>query len=49
MKSSEVYGELVKDKKVRSVVKMKSMENNISQGRKIFRLLKFLDEFEELH
>lgn len=49
MKSSDVYGELVKAKKVRSVVKMKSMENNISQGRKIFRLLKFLDEFEELH
>ena len=28
---------------------MKSMENNISSGRKIFRLLKFIDEFEILN
>jgi hypothetical protein len=49
MKESDVYGPLVKQKAIKSVLKMKSMENNISSGRKIFRLLKFIDEFEELN
>lgn len=49
MKHSPEFKDLVKRKAIKSVVKMKSMENNISSGRKIFRLLKWLDEFEELN
>jgi len=36
-------------KKVPSVIRAKAMEDNISSGRKIFRLLKFIDEVNELH
>lgn len=44
MKDSELYGELVKQKKEPTVVRAKLLENNISNGRKIFRLFLWLNE-----
>ncbi|CDW74045.1 transmembrane protein [Stylonychia lemnae] len=49
MKNSDEFSELVKQKKVLSVNRAKSIEDNISNGRKIFRFLLFLNEFNELH
>jgi len=49
MKTSPIYGDLVKQKKVESVVKAKTFESNISNGRKIFRLLLWLNEIEACH
>ena len=44
MKESEEWGALVKQKKEPSVVRAKLLENNISNGRKIFRLFLWLNE-----
>ena len=44
MKESEEWGNLVKQKKEPSVVRAKLLENNISNGRKIFRLFLWLNE-----
>lgn len=44
MKESEVYGDLVKSKKEPTVLRAKSLEGNISNGRKIFRLFLWLNE-----
>jgi len=44
MKESEVYGDLVKQKKEPTVLRAKSLEGNISNGRKIFRLFLWLNE-----
>ena len=49
MRNSQVYGEFVKSKKILSVVRAKSVEDNISSGRKIFRFLLFLNEYGELN
>lgn len=49
MKESEVYGQLVKEKKIESVLKAKRMESSLSNGRKIFRLFLFLNEISELY
>ena len=43
----EIY-ELVKQKKMESVNRAKKLENNISNGRKIFRLLVWLNEISEI-
>ena len=48
MRHSEVYGELVKNKKIESVNRAKKFESQVSNGRKIFRLLLFLNEIQEL-
>jgi hypothetical protein len=47
MRESDVYGKLVQDRKVVSVNRWKTFENNISNGRKIFRLLLWLNEIGE--
>jgi hypothetical protein len=47
MRSSEEYGKLTKERKVPSVNRMKNLESQISNGRKIFRLLLFLNEIKE--
>jgi hypothetical protein len=47
MRDSDVYGKLARDKKVSSVNRMKNLESQISNGRKIFRLLLFLNEIKE--
>jgi len=49
MKSSEIWGELAKKKEVSSFNKAKAFESNISNGRKIFRLLLWLNEIEAVH
>eukprot|EP00347_Sterkiella_histriomuscorum_P007816 403347453 len=49
MKNSEEFADLVKQKKVLSVLRAKSIEDNLSNGRKIFRFLLFLNEFNELN
>lgn len=38
-----------REKKVLSVTRAKSIEDNLSNGRKIFRFLLFLNEFGELN
>mgnify|MGYP001806893600 CR=1 FL=1 len=38
-----------RQKKVQSVVRAKALEDNLSSGRKIFRLLLFLNEINELN
>ena len=43
----EIYN-LVKDRKSPSVNKAKKLESNISNGRKIFRLLLWLNEISEI-
>lgn len=48
MKSSEIYGEAVKRKEIESYNKIKTFESQISNGRKIFRLLLWLNEVEEI-
>lgn len=40
---------LFREKKILSVLRAKSIEDNISNGRKIFRFLLFLNEFNELN
>jgi len=47
MRSSDVYGKLTKERKVPSVNQLKNLESQISNGRKIFRLLLFLNEIKE--
>lgn len=49
MRESPEYGKSVKDKKNPSVNKAKKFESSISNGRKIFRLLLFLNEMAELN
>ena len=49
MRESQVYGRLVKERKNESVNKAKKFESSISNGRKIFRLLLFLNELAELN
>lgn len=49
MKTSPLYGEDAKNKKIPSVVRAKAFESNISNGRKIFRLLLWLNEIEAIH
>jgi len=49
MRESQVYGKLVKERKNESVNKAKKFESSISNGRKIFRLLLFLNELAELN
>jgi len=44
MQNSEEYKELVKAKKIESVNILKKFESQVSNGRKIFRLLLFLNE-----
>ena len=44
MKESEEFGDLVRQKKEPTVVRAKLLENNISNGRKIFRLFLWLNE-----
>ena len=44
MQNSEEYKELVKAKKIESVNIAKKFESQVSNGRKIFRLLLFLNE-----
>lgn len=39
----------IRDKKVQSVKRAKSIEDNISSGRKIFRFLLFLNEYSEMN
>lgn len=40
---------LYRQKKVLSVIRAKSIEDNISNGRKIFRFLLFLNEYSEMN
>lgn len=47
MRDSDVYGKLTKERKVPSVNQLKNLETQISNGRKIFRLLLFLNEIKE--
>jgi len=47
MRSSDVYGKMARERKVPSVNRMKNLESQISNGRKIFRLLLFLNEIKE--
>ena len=47
MRCSQDFGDLVKQRKVASVNRMKNLESQISNGRKIFRLLLFLNEIQE--
>jgi len=49
MKTSPIYGDAVKNKQIESVIKAKTFESNISNGRKIFRLLLWLNEIEAIH
>ena len=49
MKNSIEFGDLVKQKKDLSVLRAKSIEENISNGRKIFRFLLFLNEYSEMN
>ncbi len=49
MKHSEEFKDAVKRKEVLSVRRAKSIEDNLSSGRKIFRFLLFLNEFSEMH
>lgn len=49
MRESQEYGKLVREKKNPSVNKAKKFESSISNGRKIFRLLLFLNELAELN
>ena len=44
MKESEEWGEIVRQKKEPTVVRAKTLESNISNGRKIFRLFLWLNE-----
>ena len=48
MKESSFYAKLIKEKKVVSVIAWGKFEKNISNGRKIFRLLLWLNEITEL-
>jgi len=48
MRHSLEYASLVKEKKIESVVRAKTFESSISNGRKIFRLLLFLNEVKEI-
>ncbi len=49
MKDSPQWRDAVKRKEVRSVLQAKKIEDNISNGRKIFRLALFINEIEELN
>lgn len=49
MKSSEVYGKDARNKLIASVNKAKTLESNISNGRKIFRLFLWLNEIDGMH
>jgi hypothetical protein len=49
MRESEQYGEQVRKKQNASVNKAKKFESSISNGRKIFRLLLFLNEMAEFN
>ena len=48
MRNSEDFKELVEQKKIQSVLNAKTFEKNISDGRKIFRLLLFINEMAEI-
>lgn len=49
MRESQEYGKQVREKKNPHVNKIKRFESSISNGRKIFRLLLFINEFAELN
>ena len=49
MRTSEDFKQLVKDKKIESVVRASKMESSISNGRKTFRLFLLLNEVTDLH
>jgi hypothetical protein len=49
MRESNEFKQLVKEKKIESVLKAKRMESSLSNGRKIFRLFLFLNEVTEMH
>ena len=48
MKSSTIWSELVKKGKVESFNKLKTFESQVSNGRKIFRLMLWLNELSEI-
>ena len=49
MRESEEFRQLVREKKIESVLKAKRMESSLSNGRKIFRLFLFLNEISEMY
>ena len=48
MSHSDLYRKSVKAGQVESVVTAKLVKNNLSSGRKVFKFLKFLDEYTAL-
>ena len=48
MKDSQIYGQDVKKGLIDSVKKAKIVRENVSSGRKVFKFLKFIDEYRNL-
>jgi uncharacterized membrane protein len=49
MRQSTIWSNLAKSGKVESYTKLKTFESQISNGRKIFRLMLWLNELNEMH
>ena len=49
MRESEVYGKIVRERKHPNVNKVKKFESSLSNSRKVFRFLLFMNEMAELN